>query len=84
MPVSSADAMRYFRASGYRLVEIAAEHAAAVQLLPPHHQDPFDRILVARALLEPTRLMTHDAQVARFSDTVIKIQRWGRPERSSK
>ena len=73
MPVSSADAMRYFRASGYRVLDIAGEHAAAVESLPPHHQDPFDRILIAQAMVEPMRLMTHDAQVARYSDTVIKI-----------
>lgn len=38
-----------------------------------NHNDPFDRILVAQALVEPMRLMTHDALVALYSDTVIKI-----------
>ncbi|MBP8867145.1 MAG: twitching motility protein PilT [Propionivibrio sp.] len=41
--------------------------------MPAHHQDPFDRILVAQALVEPMRLMTHDAQVALYGDTIIKI-----------
>lgn len=32
-----------------------------------------DRILVAQALTEPMRLMTHDATVALYSDTIIKV-----------
>ena len=73
MPISSQDAMRYFSASGYQYLPIEAEHASAVGSLPAHHQDPFDRILVAQALVEPMRLMTHDAQVALYGDTIIKI-----------
>lgn len=73
MPVSGHDAMRYFRESGYRFLPIEPEHAVAVESLPAHHQDPFDRILVAQALSEPMRLMTHDPLVALYSDTVIKI-----------
>ncbi len=73
MPVSSLDAMRYFRESGYRFLAIEAEHAVAVEGLAAHHQDPFDRILVAQALVEPMRLMTHDSLVALYSDTIIKV-----------
>lgn len=73
MPVSGEDALGYFRDSGYRLLAIEAEHAAAVGTLAPHHQDPFDRLLVAQALVEPMRLMTHDATVARYSDTIIRV-----------
>lgn len=73
MPVSSQDAVRYFRESGYRFLAIEAEHAVAVEDLAAHHQDPFDRILVAQALVEPMRLMTHDPLVSLYSDTIIKI-----------
>ncbi|MFN3985110.1 MAG: type II toxin-antitoxin system VapC family toxin [Rhodocyclaceae bacterium] len=73
MPVSSQDAVRYFRESDYRLLPIEVEHVVAVEGLPAHHQDPFDRILVAQALVEPMRLMTHDPVVARYSDTIIRI-----------
>ena len=73
MPVSSQDALRYFRESGYRFLAVEPEHAAAVEELPPHHADPFDRILVAQALVEPMRLMTHDPMVARYSDSVIEV-----------
>ncbi len=73
MPVSSKDALQYFRDSGYRLLAIEPEHAAAVEDLPAHHGDPFDRILVAQALVEPMRLITHDPMVVRYSDTIIEI-----------
>ncbi|MBK6675700.1 MAG: type II toxin-antitoxin system VapC family toxin [Rhodocyclaceae bacterium] len=73
MPVSGQDALRYFRDAGYRLLPVEPEHAAAVEELPAHHADPFDRILVAQALVEPMRLMTHDPMVSRYSDTIITI-----------
>lgn len=73
MPISGQDALRYFSESGYRQLPIEAEHAVAVEDLPAHHSDPFDRILVAQALVEPMRLMTHDTRVALYSDTIIKI-----------
>lgn len=73
MPLSGQDALRYFLDSGYRLLAIEAQHAVAVEELPARHNDPFDRILVAQALVEPMRLMTHDARVALYSDTIIKI-----------
>jgi PIN domain nuclease of toxin-antitoxin system len=73
MPVSGQDALHYFRQAGYRFLAVEPEHAAAVESLPAHHQDPFDRLLVAQALLEPMRLMTHDGMVARYSDTIIEV-----------
>jgi len=73
MPVSGQEALDYFRQAGYRLLAIAPEHAAAVAELPRHHQDPFDRLLVAQALTEPLRLLTHDPQVARYGDTIVEV-----------
>lgn len=73
IPVSSQEALQYFQESGYRFLPVEAEHAIAVEGLPAHHQDPFDRILVAQALVEPMRLMTHDPLVALYSDTIISI-----------
>ncbi len=73
MPVSGQDAVRYFQGSGYRFLSVSVEHALGVEGLPAHHHDPFDRILVAQALAEPMRLMTHDPLVARYSDTIIEV-----------
>lgn len=46
--------------TGFRELPISAVHAAAVRHLPPHHRDPFDRLLIVQALIEPLRLMTDD------------------------
>ncbi|MDG4553250.1 MAG: type II toxin-antitoxin system VapC family toxin [Candidatus Competibacter sp.] len=73
MPVSGEDALGYFRQAGYGILPIEAEHAVAVEQLAPHHQDPFDRLLVAQALTEPMRLLTHDERVASYSDAIILV-----------
>ncbi|QGZ63842.1 type II toxin-antitoxin system VapC family toxin [Paraburkholderia acidisoli] len=73
MPVSGRAALGYFRAAGYWLLPIEAEHTVVVEGLPLHHQDPFDRLIVAQSLTEPLRLITHDRQVARYSDTILLV-----------
>lgn len=73
MPISGYEALRYFQQSGYHLLTVEPEHAIAVGDLPHHHGDPFDRLLVAQARIEPMRLLTHDTQVARYGDTVMWV-----------
>ncbi len=73
MPVSAREALNFFDAAGYLLLPVTAAHAAEVEALPPYHQDPFDRILVAQAFVEPLRLMTHDPIVARYSGSILHI-----------
>ena len=53
------------------MLNVTAAHAAAVEALPLIHGDPFDRLLVAQALTEPLRLITHDRMLERYSDTII-------------
>ena len=71
MPVSGKDALGYCRKAGYRWLDIRPEHAAAVEDLPPIHADPFDRLLVAQALTEPMKLLTHDAVIARYHPDIL-------------
>ena len=71
VPFSSADALAYFRAAEFDILDVSAAHAVAVEALPSLHADPFDRILVAQALTEPLRLLTRDPKVAAYSDTII-------------
>ena len=73
MPISAREALKFFQESGYFILPIGADHAAFVETLPPHHKDPFDRLLVAQALLEPLRFLTHDQEVAKYSDTVVLV-----------
>ena len=52
--------------NGYSELDVTGAHAAAVDLLPPIHKDPFDRILVAQAQIEGVTLLTTDEIVARY------------------
>ena len=56
--------------AGLRLLPITGEHAARVARLPPHHKDPFDRMLVAQAVTEPMILLTNDKALAPYGDLV--------------
>jgi PIN domain nuclease of toxin-antitoxin system len=73
IPISGTEALKYFTAAGYEMLAITAAHAAAVDGLPTPHGDPFDRLLVAQAITEPLRLLTHDKRVAEFGDTIILV-----------
>lgn len=73
MPISGTEAVHWFTVSGYRDLPIASTHAAAVDTLPAIHGDPFDRILIAQALTEPLRLLTHDEVISRYSDVVVLV-----------
>ena len=52
--------------NSYSELAIRSEHALAVGLLPPIHNDPFDRILVAQAQVEGITLLTMDEKLARY------------------
>jgi PIN domain nuclease of toxin-antitoxin system len=52
--------------AGFSWLPVAAEHAWAVSALPPHHRDPFDRLLVAQALGERVPVVTRDPQLAAY------------------
>jgi PIN domain nuclease of toxin-antitoxin system len=59
--------------NGYRELAIKGEHAVAIGGLPPIHKDPFDRILVAQAMVEGIMLLTADPQVARYPCPVRQV-----------
>lgn len=59
--------------NGYGELPIGSEHAVAVESLPALHKDPFDRILVAQAMVEGITLLTADALVAQYPGPVRKV-----------
>ena len=59
--------------TGFIELPVRAAHGAAVAKLAPHHNDPFDRLLIAQALAEPLRLLTADEALARYSDVVMVV-----------
>ena len=52
--------------NSYTELAITGAHTVAVDLLPPIHKDPFDRILVAQAQVEGMTLLTADEIVGRY------------------
>ncbi|MBP0447444.1 type II toxin-antitoxin system VapC family toxin [Roseomonas sp. SSH11] len=59
--------------AGFAELPVRAEVAARVADLPPHHRDPFDRLLVAQALAGPMRLYTADPLLPPYSELVTLV-----------
>lgn len=73
MPVSGARVVELCAEAGYRELPVTWRHAAVIEILPPLHADPFDRILVAQATAEPMRLLSRDATVAGYGAMVMTV-----------
>ena len=52
-------------------LSISRRHALRSASLPPHHRDPFDRLLVAQALLEGATLVTADPLLPVYGATLL-------------
>lgn len=50
---------------------MSVAHAAAVQQLPPHHRDPFDRMLVSQATIEGAAIVSRDEALRPYDVTLI-------------
>jgi PIN domain nuclease of toxin-antitoxin system len=59
--------------TGFAELPVSAAAALRVADLPPHHRDPFDRLLVAQALTEPARLYTADPALEPYSELVVRV-----------
>jgi PIN domain nuclease of toxin-antitoxin system len=49
------------------------DHVAGVYLLPPLHQDPFDRVLIAQATAEDLALVTIDREIPRYASGRFRV-----------
>lgn len=59
------------RAAGFTVIAMDGEHAKLAGELPPHHRDPFDRMLVAQALIEDRVLVSSDELLPRYGVPVL-------------
>lgn len=59
--------------SGFLELPITSQHAIAVARLSDIHRDPFDRILIAQAIVEPLTFLTADKTLRNYSDLVELI-----------
>jgi PIN domain nuclease of toxin-antitoxin system len=58
-------------ASEFQELPITLRHAEQLRTLPPHHSDPFDRMLVAQAQVENLTLVTHDRRFAPYHVRIL-------------
>jgi PIN domain nuclease of toxin-antitoxin system len=57
--------------AGFGELDISFEHATLAGALPPHHGDPFDRMLIAQAQIEGLTLVTNDPRIAAYEVPVL-------------
>ena len=53
------------------LLSIELQHVLTGAALPPHHKDPFDRLLIAQAKVESATLLTADAVIRRYGGETL-------------
>jgi PIN domain nuclease of toxin-antitoxin system len=59
--------------NGYSELPITSEHVLAIENLPSIHKDPFDRLLVAQAMVEGITLLTLDPVVAQYPGPIRRL-----------
>ncbi len=59
------------RENAINQLAITQDHALAAAELPRHHEDPFDRMLIAQAQIEDLKIITADAQFERYDVRLI-------------
>ncbi len=63
------------QSAGFAALPISAAHAEHAPRLPPHHRDPFDRMLIAQAQLEALHLVSADASLDPYDVEVLDARR---------
>ena len=73
LPGAPADLIpEWMERTGVIPLAVLHRHALHVASLPPHHRDPFDRLLVAQAQVEDVAVLTADPQFERYE---VKVRR---------
>ncbi|MFY8105902.1 MAG: type II toxin-antitoxin system VapC family toxin [Elstera sp.] len=67
-----ADMASLLDEAGFTPLGIEIEHAVLAGALPPHHSDPFDRMLVAQAQHEGLTLVSEDTKILRYAVAVLR------------
>jgi PIN domain nuclease of toxin-antitoxin system len=52
--------------NGVEILSITLNHVLTLETLPDHHKDPFDRLLVAQALVEEATLISNDPIIQQY------------------
>ncbi len=60
-------------ALGFEILPVAGAHAEHAGSLPPHHNDPFDRLIIAQAYLEGMVLGTQDRRMRPYGVATLGL-----------
>ena len=61
----------FTRRQGLLSLPVTQIHAIKVYDLPPHHRDPFDRLLIAQAIVEKMTILTADRSFAKYPVEIV-------------
>lgn len=68
-----SDLLRQIESHRFGPLAITASHAQAAGALPRHHDDPFDRMLVAQAMIENLTLLSRDSRIGLYGVEVLAV-----------
>jgi len=71
----AAELREQLQREGFEELPIRAEHCLAVQTLPWHHKDPFDRLLIAQAQQEQIKLLSCDQGLIEYGASVTLLRK---------
>jgi PIN domain nuclease of toxin-antitoxin system len=66
-----ADFVEHVEATRFSALPVTADHGWRAGGLPPHHRDPFDRVLVAQAQVEGLTLVTRDPRFSQYDVSLL-------------
>ncbi len=58
-------------ANGFQILPVSLQHVLYLENLPPHHNDPFDRLLISQAIIENMFVVTRDSKFANYDTDVM-------------
>lgn len=70
-PLSGHQAIIEFETAGFDLLHVSPTHAAYVERLPLLHADPFDRLMLAQAIVEGMQFVTYDRHLSRYDVPIL-------------
>jgi PIN domain nuclease of toxin-antitoxin system len=71
LTMPNGDYLEELKVHRFTPLDITTEHALAVENLPQHHKDPFDRLLIAQAQIEKLTLVTRDSRIKQYAVQII-------------
>jgi PIN domain nuclease of toxin-antitoxin system len=69
----AADPRLFQIPQGFELLHVFPEHCESLPLLPQHHRDPFDRMLIAQACAEQLTLITRDREFSAYGSAGLSL-----------